>query len=60
MYEYTKEKDEMCVICQCNFELKDKIMVLPCFDKFHESCLEPYLIEYNNKCPICKKEIEME
>lgn len=56
MYTTTQAEDEPCVVCQCEIEKGEKIMVLSCLHKFHQSCLEPWLAQ-RNTCPTCKVEI---
>jgi hypothetical protein len=45
-----------CVVCMGK-QLKDeKVTELDCKHVFHTECIETYLRNYNNKCPICRKE----
>lgn len=52
-----EHKDEVCVICLCKFEDNDNIRLLPCNHNFHVVCIDKWLIEYNYKCPVCRKEV---
>ena len=45
-----------CVICLCEYEDGDQVIVTPCVHKFHEDCLVPWL-KSNTQCPICKYRI---
>ena len=50
-------KEIICAICLENFDNEDLIINLNCSHIFHNSCLEKWLSEYNNKCPKCRMEI---
>ena len=43
-----------CAICLDDFEDKEKVRLLPCGHRFHESCLTPWLTERHSSCPLCK------
>jgi hypothetical protein len=46
-----------CTICMGSM-IKDEIVTeLECFHTFHKDCIEPYLKDYNYKCPLCRKEV---
>ena len=47
---------ENCSICMMNIKKDNKISKLPCKHIFHTDCINPWLKEYNYKCPICRKE----
>ena len=57
--EITDENDEAacCAICLEEFELGEKVRVLPCGHKFHEDCLIPWLTERHASCPLCKMDV---
>lgn len=44
---YTGEKSETkqmtCVICMCDFELRQMLRVLPCLHEFHTKCVDKWL-----------------
>lgn len=46
-YRYTGEKSETkqmtCVICMCDFELRQMLRVLPCLHEFHTKCVDKWL-----------------
>jgi hypothetical protein len=49
--------DSNCSICMGNM-LKDEMVTnLFCSHTFHTDCIQPYLKEYNYKCPICRTEL---
>jgi hypothetical protein len=49
--------DNNCIICMENM-IKDEIVTeLNCGHFFHTECIEPYLKQYNYKCPICRSEV---
>ncbi|KAF8906516.1 hypothetical protein CPB84DRAFT_1835038 [Gymnopilus junonius] len=47
---------ETCPICIVDFEGGDDIRVLPCEGKhcFHQTCVDPWLLELSSSCPICR------
>ncbi|EAU91210.2 RING-7 protein [Coprinopsis cinerea okayama7 len=47
---------ETCPICIVDFEEGDDVRVLPCEGKhcFHQSCVDPWLLELSSSCPICR------
>jgi len=47
-------QQDSCVICLCEFENGDDLMVLPCLHEFHAECVKPWLLKKSSKCPICK------
>lgn len=49
-------KLEKCTICLCEFEDTDTVRLLKCNHFFHQGCIDPYLKNYNNKCPMCRDE----
>lgn len=51
-----KEHDELCVICQCNYEMDDTLMTLPCVHSYHKDCVSKWLAE-NSVCPLCKEDL---
>lgn len=58
-YKSDKTLDENCSICMSKMgeNPEEELCKLPCEHDFHASCIEPYLKEYNYKCPICRKEV---
>jgi hypothetical protein len=57
-YKIDKKLEEKCSICMMDLDIDQEICELPCEHKFHSSeCIEPYLKQYNYKCPICRKEV---
>jgi len=52
-------QDSKCSICLSNYEIKDKIRILPCTPikhHFHQLCIDEWLVSHNN-CPFCTSEI---
>jgi hypothetical protein len=49
---------DFCSICMLNFEIGDKVKLLPCNKKhiFHNNCIDKWLSN-NQNCPNCRKEI---
>ena len=62
----TKLKNQECSIClnplgqnQEDIEAPTRHFYLtPCKHKFHEKCLENWVVRANKKCPVCRGEIE--
>jgi hypothetical protein len=42
-----------CVICLSNYELNEKVIILPCTHIFHNHCLKSWF-RNQDTCPICK------
>lgn len=50
---YKKEdKDDLCVICQCDYDDGDQVKTLICQHQFHDQCVSRWL-ENHSTCPIC-------
>ena len=47
---------ETCPICILDFEEGDDLRVLPCEGqhRFHQQCVDPWLLELSSSCPICR------
>ena len=50
-------KEAGCSVCQEDWQAGDKLMCLPCAHTFHEDCVQQWLKNYSNKCPVCKEGI---
>jgi hypothetical protein len=48
---------ETCPICIVDFEEGDDLRLLPCEGKhrFHQDCVDPWLLELSSSCPICRQ-----
>ncbi|CAI9301333.1 unnamed protein product [Lactuca saligna] len=51
--EEEEEKGEICVVCQVEFESKERVAVLHCKHRYHPRCITEWLVR-KNVCPICK------
>jgi len=49
--------NESCAICLDDFVEGARIKVLPCKHGFHATCIDPWLNERSDLCPICKTSI---
>jgi len=49
--------NESCAICLDDFTDGLKVKVLPCMHGFHTQCIDPWLNERSDLCPICKSSI---
>ncbi|KAF4563312.1 hypothetical protein EYR40_006970 [Pleurotus pulmonarius] len=49
---------ETCPICIVDFEEGDDLRVLPCEGnhRFHQQCVDPWLLELSSSCPICRQD----
>ncbi|KAJ6223058.1 hypothetical protein RDWZM_001603 [Blomia tropicalis] len=58
-YKFKGSNDEgdqtLCVICMCDFEMKQNLRVLPCSHEFHSRCVDKWL-KTNRTCPICRRD----
>lgn len=54
--EQHRERHDKCSICLSEFEKTDTVRLLKCEHFFHQDCIDPYLKNYNNKCPMCRDE----
>ena len=45
-----------CSICMEQYEIKNKIMTLPCFHQFHKLCANKWF-KNSSKCPVCRHSI---
>jgi len=52
-----EELDDTCSICLDKIEINSKIYKISCNHKYHINCIKPHLINYNRRCPICRKDI---
>lgn len=50
------EENKMCAICQCNYEVGEKFIIVPCLHRFHKDCVTQWF-EQKNTCPVCKAEV---
>ena len=46
-----------CSICMGEMEKEEFVTKLVCTHTFHTDCIQPYLKQYNYKCPICRAEL---
>lgn len=51
---------EICAICVAQYEPGDQTLRLPCFHKFHPTCVKPWLLgDHKNQgtCPLCMRHV---
>jgi len=46
-----------CPICLENFEEDIRIKLLPCDHGFHKECIEPWIADHKDSCPICRQTV---
>eukprot|EP00930_Biecheleria_cincta_P048925 TRINITY_DN34182_c0_g1_i1.p1 TRINITY_DN34182_c0_g1~~TRINITY_DN34182_c0_g1_i1.p1 ORF type:complete len:264 (-),score=26.70 TRINITY_DN34182_c0_g1_i1:121-876(-) len=49
---------EDCGVCLASFAQKEQVIRLPCGHLYHQACIEKWLTQCKNKCPICSAEVE--
>ena len=49
--------DTDCSVCMGHMERDEIVTELVCSHTFHTECIQPYLKQYNYKCPICRAEV---
>jgi E3 ubiquitin-protein ligase RNF115/126 len=54
--EQIDSKMDPCSVCQCEFELDEEAVKLPCDHTFHADCILPWF-KMNNSCPVCRHEL---
>ena len=51
-------REQICAICQDNFNQDNHVKILPCRHMFHFKCLRTNVCNFRQKtCPVCKSEI---
>ncbi|CAG8530813.1 13352_t:CDS:2 [Acaulospora morrowiae] len=45
---------EKCQVCLCDYVADEELRVLNCHHGFHRECIDKWLTEGSNKCPICR------
>jgi len=55
-YEATSTP-ESCAICVEEFKSRDILRVLPCKHFFHISCIDEWLTNHSDLCPLCKSQV---
>jgi len=46
-----------CSVCQCDFDVDEETVKLPCDHFFHSDCILPWF-KLNNSCPVCRYELK--
>mmetsp|Transcript_37942 Transcript_37942/g.73482 ORF Transcript_37942/g.73482 Transcript_37942/m.73482 type:complete len:270 (+) Transcript_37942:95-904(+) len=59
VYEESKAKDSLgerameCSICFVKYHDGDQIRRIRCSHHYHKDCIDPWLVKYRNRCPLC-------
>lgn len=53
---FSKNKEEICTICQENFKFLKALVTLPCSHQYHSKCIIKWL-KLKKNCPVCQKEV---
>jgi len=59
-YSEDKIHNNNCCICIEDFEERDAIKVLPCGHGYHPACIDKWLTDHSDLCPMCKQSINTE
>ena len=46
--------DKSCSICCVDYEEMIELRILPCTHTFHKKCIDPWILQQNNTCPLCR------
>ena len=57
IYTLTENKEDNCSVCMSELNIDEHVCELPCKHTFHNDCIQPWLQQYNYKCPICREEV---
>lgn len=49
-------QQQKCIVCLDTFQSSEELRVLPCFHRYHRTCIDVWLAR-NRHCPICKRDI---
>jgi len=52
-----KLTNDSCPICLAEFEEKTRIKLLPCDHGFHQECIEPWIKQHSDSCPLCRETV---
>jgi len=52
-----EEHYETCCICLDDYEVGDKLRILPCDHAYHVKCIDPWLLKNKRVCPQCRKKV---
>ena len=50
---FQEEGEIECSICFANYDIGDVLRVLRCKHRFHKLCVDPWLRQERNVCPLC-------
>ncbi|KAG0037427.1 hypothetical protein BGZ82_002568 [Podila clonocystis] len=55
--ENSESSEELCSICLGEYELDDRIRILPCDHEYHAECVDIWLTHKSTHCPLCKHDL---
>lgn len=53
-----QDEDECCPICIDEFVEGCIVRKLPCGHTYHNTCIDPWLMNHTSSCPICKRDLQ--
>ncbi|ORY51227.1 hypothetical protein BCR33DRAFT_712338, partial [Rhizoclosmatium globosum] len=56
-YSSSKDSSKICSICLESYHNGDVIRILPCRHEFHVHCVDRWLVDVVETCPLCKQSI---
>ncbi|KAJ9495881.1 hypothetical protein H2202_008675 [Exophiala xenobiotica] len=53
--QFAQENNQAeCPVCMQDFVDKDNVRVLPCEHRFHQTCIDRWLLDVSGTCPVCR------
>lgn len=49
--------NDQCTVCMVNFKEGEQLRLLPCMHQYHRQCIDHWLFNFSNNCPICQHDV---
>lgn len=46
-----------CSVCMCEVEDEERVRLLSCKHVFHVTCIDPWVLQKNSVCPLCRRNL---